>query len=619
MPRILLAEAHAPTREFVAASLSQAGFEVVSAEDPERVYEIYAAQRPDAVVLGVDLSGDLALLARRLREADPRVLLVVADREHLGRALGMGAMLPLKANAYVADPTRRELVERVQKLVAQRAPVRLLGAARVLAREPTSRGEVRPGVVPKLFHKVWRSLSEGILVVESAAAIRSVCFARGVPVFARSEDPDESLLRFLRQAGRLDAAGHDAALSAMAGGLSPGAALIATGVAEPGESVQALLLEHLRALVVRAVAAREGHWRFHPGGEFAEDAPGMELLPLGVILEGARQGMLAKDFSDALRAVRTAYPARSGDFQALLPAAGLSSSDLRLALSLDGRLTTRAWLEERSKQMKGALSLLWFLSLVGAVVFRDAPAGETVPGAAPLRPRRPLPPERGEALRQAALQILPGTYLHALGVDLDADGAAVEEAYRTVASRFHPDGFAEYEVGDLADLLSALQDKLSAAYRVLSDDGRRRAYLEYLLARLEQTGARRPGVDLFAEMALKKGERALRRRRPAEAVLALREAVERNPREPEYLALLAFALLREPAAPGAEPAAEARRLARRALGLTEGHPRAAAALALAEEALGDPAEARRVLLSALRAHPGSEVLKRVLFRVNRVR
>jgi len=615
--RILLAEAHAPTREFVAASLSQAGFEVVAAEDPARVYEIYAAERPDAVVLGADLEGDAAALARRLREADPRVLLVVTDQEHLGRARGVAAMLPLKANAYVADPTRRELVERVQQLVAQRAPVHPRGAARVLAREPTSRGEVRPGVVPKLFHQVWRSLSEGILVVENAGGTRWVCFSRGVPVLAHSENPDESLLRFLRQAGHLDTAAHDAALSAMASGLSPGAALIAAGVA--GETVQALLSEHLRALVVRAAGAREGRWRFHPGGEFAADAPGVELLPLQVILEGARLGMLAKDFSDALRAVRRAYPVRSGDFQELLPAAGLSSADLRLALSLDGRLTTRTWLEERSAEMKGALSLLWFFSLVGAVVFRDAPATELPKGQTLPRRRRPLPPERGEAIRQAALQILPGTHLHALGVDLDADGAAVEQAYRTVASRFHPDGFAEYEVGDLADLLTAVQDKLAAAYRVLSDEGRRRAYLEYLLARLEQTGARRPGVDLQAELALKRGERALRGRRPGEAVLALREAVERNPREPEYLALLAFALLQEPPAKGPESAAEARRLGRRALGLAPDHPRASAALALAEEALGESAEARRVVLSALRAHPGSEVLKRVLFRVNRVR
>jgi len=619
VPRILLAEAHAPTREYVAASLSQAGFDVVAAGDVQRAYEIYAAERPDAVVLGADVGGGSAVLARRLRDANPRVLLVVTDREHLGKPLGLPALLPLKANAYVADPTRRDLVDKVQQLVANLAPARPRGIARVLAREPTSRGEIKPGVVPKLFHQVWRSVSAGILVVEGAGGARRVCFAHGVPVMAHSDDPEESLLRWLRQADRLEAAAQDTALEAMAGGLSPGAALIAAGVVEPGDPLQALLAEHLRALVVRTVGAREGHWRFHPGTEFLSDGPAIELLPLQVVLEGARLGMPAKHFADALKAVTEAYPARSGDFQQVLPAAGLGSADLRVALSLDGRLTTREWLEARSAEMKDALSLLWFLSMVGAVVFRDAPEAADAYGTSVPRKRRPLPPERGEAIRQAALRILPGTHLHALGVDLDADPAAVEQAYRTVASRFHPDGFAEYDVADLSDLLSAIQDKLAAAYRVLADGERRDAYLQYLLARLEQTGARRPGVDLQAERALKRGQRALHRRRHAEAVAALREAVQRNAKEPEYLAMLAFALLFDPAQSAADGAQEARRLARKALGLIPDHPRASAALALAEEALGNVAEARKVTLAALNGHPQHDVLKRVLFRLNRAR
>lgn len=619
MPRILLAEAHAPTREFVAASLSQAGFDVVTTGDPQRAYEIYAAERPEAVVLGSDVGGDAARLAHRLRDANPRVLLVITDREHLGRARGLPALLPIKANAYVADPTRRDLVERVQQLVSQGAPARPRGTARVLAREPTAHGEVKPGVVPGLFHQVWRSLSEGILVLEGSGHARRVCFSHGVPVMAHSDDPEESLLRWLRQAGRLEAAAHDTALEAMAGGLSPGAALIAAGVVEPGEPLQALLTEHLKSLVVRTVGAREGRWRFHPGAEFAADGPAIELLPLQVVLEGARLGMPAKHFADALRAVTEAYPIRIGDFQQVLPATGLSSADLRLALSLEGRLTTREWLEARSAEMKDALSLLWFLSMVGAVGFREAPEANDAYGKAVPRKKRPLPPERGEAIRQAALRILPGTYLHALGVDLDADAAAVEQAYRTVASRFHPDGFAEYEVAELSDLLSAIQDKLAAAYRVLADDERRRAYLEYLLVRLEQTGARRPGVDLQAERALKRGQRALHRRRHGEAVAALREAVQRNPREPEYLAMLAFALLFDPGQSAVEGAHEARKLARKALGMAPEHPRASAALALAEEALGDVVEARKGTLAALKMSPNSEVLKRVLFRLNRAR
>jgi CheY-like chemotaxis protein/tetratricopeptide (TPR) repeat protein len=618
VPCILLAEGHAPTREYVSRSLSDSGFEVVVADDPRLAYELYAARRPDAVVLGADF-GDGAALARRLREADPRVLLVVADAEHLGRARGLRHLLPFKANAYVADPTRRELVEKVQQLVSQRAPARPRGVARVLSREPSARGEVRPGVVARLLHQIWRALSDGILALDGAGPERRIFFLRGVPVACGSDDPRESLVRWLRDAGRMDAAAHQAALEAMAGGLSQGAALIAAGVLEPGEPLQAAVRAHLRAIVVRAVGEKEGRWRFHAGAELAPEVQPVELLPLQAILDGARAGIPVKHFADALRAVQDAYPVRTGDFQPILPSAGLGTADLRLALALDGRTRTREWLEARRSELKDALSLLWFLSMVGAVAFHEAPeTGDAAYGKAPAFRKKPLPADRAEAVRQAALRILPGTYFHALGVDLAADAAEVERAYAEVARRFHPDGFAEYDVGDLEDLLVAVQDKVTAAYRVLSTEEKRRAYLSFLMLRFELTGARQPGIDADAEVALKRGERALRARRDAEAVSALREAAERNPREPEYLAMLGFAELRDPALPPLERAQEARRNARRALALAPQHPRALAVLALAEHALGDPAEARRVVLGALKAHPSSELLKGVLHRLNRV-
>jgi tetratricopeptide (TPR) repeat protein len=334
-----------------------------------------------------------------------------------------------------------------------------------------------------------------------------------------------------------------------------------------------------------------------------------------VILDGGRAGLTARHFAEALKAVMDAYPARTAEFQQLVPACGLSSQDVRLALSLDGRARTREWLA-RQKELQPALSLLWFLSLVSGVAFQDEPAASDAYGPAPIRKRKPLPADRAEALRQAALQILPGTYFHALGVDIAADAAEVERAYQEVASRFHPDAFAEYDAADLEDLLAAVQDKVTAAHRVLSNEEKRRAYLSFLVLKFELTGARHAGIVLDAEIALKRGERALLARRNAEAVQALKVAVEGNPREPEYHAMLGFAELHDPVLPPAGRLEEARRCARRALALAPDHPRATAVLALADAGGGEVGEARRLVLAGLKLHPGSEVLKRVLHRLN---
>jgi len=617
VPRILLAEPHEPTRRLVQASLAAAGLDVLVALEAAAVPRLFETEHPDAVVLGADLA-EAEPLARALRAADPRLLLVVADKGHLGQARGLQACLPLKANAYVADPSTAELVEKLQLLLSQQAAARarLRGTPLVLSRSPAAQGDVKAGVVARLIHQIWRSLSEGILVLSGGGPERRFFFMRGVPVAVESDEPSEALLGWLAEANRLDAGARRAAQEALAGGLSPGAALIAAGALEPGEPVQAALRSHLRAMVVRSVGAREGTWRFHAGDEFAAQLQLTEVLPLPPLLEGARAHIPLKHFADALKAVLEAYPSRTGDFTLLVPSLALSSGDLRLTQSLDGRTATRTFLEARKADLKDALSLLWFLSMIGAVVFHDTPAEAAGPaGAAAPRQKPPLPADRAEAIRQAALRILPGTYFHALGIDIAADGAEVERAWRQVTARFHPDGFAEYEVGDLADLLRSVQDKVDAAWRVLGQEEKRRHYLSFLLLKSELSGVRSPGIVMDAEIALKRGERALRARRNAEAVSAFQEAVRHNPREPEYLAMLAFAALHDPVLPPAQRAGEARRHARAALELDAGHLRALVVLGLSEELAGDHEAARVAVGTAIRAHPYSDLAKRVQLRI----
>jgi CheY-like chemotaxis protein len=617
VPRILIAEGHATTRELLQRSLAAAGLEPIAAGDAPTALSAWTAQRPDALVVATDLPG-LEELARRLREIDPRVLLVLADRGHLGRARGMAPLLPLKANGYVADPTAPELAEKLTRLIRQAAAARarLRGVPLVMGRAPAAQGEVKPGVVARLIHQIWRSLGDGALVLVAQGHERRLFFLRGQPVACEASDPAESLVGWMAAAGRLDLATRRGVEAAMAGGLAPAAALVAAGALQPGEPQAAALRAHLRALLVKSVGARQGSWRFHGGDEFAAQLPTVEVLPLQPVLEGARTHVPVKHFADALKAVLAAYPSRTADYQRLLPTVGLGAADLRLAQGLDGRSTTKQFLEASKAELSSALSLLWFLSMVGAVVFHDTPEPETPGAVAPAARRPPLPADRAEAIRQAALRILPGTYFHALGVDIAADDAEIERAWREVSARFDRDGLAEYEVGDLADLLRAVQDKVAAAWAVLGKAEKRRQYLSFLLLKFELSGVRRPGIDLDAEVALKRGERALRARRNAEAVSALHEAVARNPREPEYLAMLAFAELHDPVLPPLARAEEARGLARRALELDPSHPRAGVVLALAEELAGDHRAAQEAVLAALRAHPYGELAKRVQARLS---
>lgn len=622
MPRILLAEAHVPTREIVQKRLVDSGFDVIVATDAAAAPGLHAAERPDAVVLAVNSPG-AAEAARLLRLADPRLVLVALDHGHLEQPVGAEAVAGMKASAYVETPLGRELADRLSLLIGQAsaARARLTGVAALLARPPAAAGDIKVGVVARLIHQVWRSTSDGVLVLDGGGKERRLFFLRGTPVAVESSEPSETLAGWFDTTGRLDPAARSAVRDAVAGGLSAGAALIAAGVIEPGEGLQAALGAHVRTLLVSSVGAREGRWRFHVGDEFTVQLQPVEVLPLAPLLEGARAHLPVKHFADALKAVLAAVPTRTAECAKLVTLAGLGVSDQRLLQALDGQVTTKEFLGARKADLKEALSLLWFLSLVGALVFHEgaaAAAGAGDPAAAPqARPRPPLPADRAEAVRQAALRILPGTYFHALGVDIAAESDEVERAYREVAGRFHPDAFADWEVGDLHDLLLSVQDKVSAAYRVLVNEEKRRQYLGFLLLKFELAGVRTPGIVLDAELALKRGERALRARRHREAIDALRYAAGLNPREPEYLAMFAFAELHAPGQPAGARAGAALEAARRALQLDPGHPRAMVVVALSEALAGRGEAALEAAQRAVRVHPASELAARTLERLSR--
>ncbi|MFT3917241.1 MAG: DnaJ domain-containing protein [Anaeromyxobacteraceae bacterium] len=604
MPRILVAEGHAPTRDYVQRSLGDAGFEVLAANDVGSAFELFSTRRPDAVVLGSDFAeGEGYALVRKLRDADPRVLLVVADKQQLHGS------------------TPPDLVERVSRLVSRgraQAPQRRTPrpSSPALAAAPDWQGELALGAVARLFHQLWENRSDGVLVLAEGDLERHFLFHRGVANGFWSPAADESLLRWICGERHVAERARTMALEAMAGGLSACTALVAAGVVEPGDALAALLRRHLGARIVRAVGAREGRWRFHAGPPTGGDWSAVELrAPLAPVLEGARGAVHANHQIEALRNVAEAFPVRGAAFQAIAQAAALSPTDLRLALSIGGRQTTRTWLEARRAELRDGLSLLWFLSLTGAVIFPVEPAGATPPPHQGPRGLPPLPPERAEALRQAALQLLPASPYGVLGVNVTADTDEVERAYHALARRFHPDAYAGHDLGDLEDLLVAVQDRISAAYRALATGERRATQLALMTSRLEQAGVRRPGLDPLAELALFRAWRALEERRPGDAVEALRTACVLAPREAEYHAMLAFATLHDPALPPGAQAREALRIAEKALGMQPDHPRAIAALALAEDRLGDSVEARRVLLAGLRVHPEHAVLKEALARM----
>lgn len=620
MKTVLLADDHAPTREYLRASLTQAGYTVLAVPSALDGLELFAAQRPAAAVVAVELPRlEGVHLALRLRALAPggHVPVVAIDRGHLGRARGVGAVLELKVNAYVEDPLKgHELADKLDSLLAAAASrgTTQEGTAATLARSPVASGDLKGCALATQLHSLYRMERDGVLVVAHRDLSRRVYLRRGVPVSYDSTARQDALPMALVERGVLRAEQGEVVLRALASGMRIGAALSEAGVELSGEDLLTALRDCTRDKVAQVVGMREGRWAFYAGDEFLREVATVEVPALAPLLEGVRRGAPLRLLMQALKPHLQHFPQRTAEFGRDLPALALSNRDLKIAMQVNGRVALADLLAHGRGDLGESASLLWLLTLAGDVSYAPAPVGAGRETLAP-RKRKPLPAELAASLREQAVHIIAGSYFRVLGLTIAADTDEVERAYRETAQRFHPDSYAGYDVSELEDLLESVQEKLSASYRVLSNDEKRRAYVQYLLSRLDV--GRSAEVNVDAEIALKRGESALKRGDAKGALLAFEQAVALNPREPEYYSHLAWATYLDGSGPKAARAREAQRALRRALALNPYLERAQVISAIIEAEGGEHASARKRLLKVLEMNPSSRLAKAALRKVGR--
>jgi DnaJ domain len=236
------------------------------------------------------------------------------------------------------------------------------------------------------------------------------------------------------------------------------------------------------------------------------------------------------------------------------------------------------------------------------------------------RPQRPRQIARADSARSHDVKALIGQRLKLLdqgadhfallGVERDVSSDNLRKAYFALARQLHPDRLAALGISDDGKHAQRLFAQINTGFAVLSDRTRRASYVSVLrrggdtAVRAEQARAEELARRILdAEDAFRRGELALRRDQPQAAVTELQVAVQLNPDEPDYHALLAWA--RFCAAPDKPAiAAATRRVLDDAI---QRAPRAVAArffLGRVERMLGRDQEALRHFREVVSVAPG---------------
>jgi hypothetical protein len=135
-----------------------------------------------------------------------------------------------------------------------------------------------------------------------------------------------------------------------------------------------------------------------------------------------------------------------------------------------------------------------------------------------------------------------------LGVSRDASADEVRNSYFSLARKLHPDRLASLGIADDKRDAQRLFAQINTAFGVLSNPAQRSDYTGVLsrggVAAVKAEEAKVEDLTmrvLRAEEAFRRGEMALRRDQLTQAIADFQQAVELQPTEPEYHALLAWA------------------------------------------------------------------------------
>lgn len=252
------------------------------------------------------------------------------------------------------------------------------------------------------------------------------------------------------------------------------------------------------------------------------------------------------------------------------------------------------------------------------------PTGQPPMQTAPLREQRPstaAAPRRAKR-NTAATQEIDQLLAHKLplldqgvdhftllGLSQHASAEEIRQTYFMLARKLHPDRLSAIGVVDEARNAQRLMAQINAAFAVLDDAAKRSEYVAILerggesAVREQEAQADEMAMRIMrAEEAFRQGEMALRRDQLPQAVAAFQNAVDLQPNESEYQALLAWAQF----ASAADKNAVAAQTRRALLKAAEANDRSLTArfyLGRVERMLGKEREALQHFQDVLRIKP----------------
>jgi CheY-like chemotaxis protein/curved DNA-binding protein CbpA len=515
-PVVLVVEDNEDVRRVVKLYLDSHGYQVVEAGDGLAGLAAFESERPDLILFDVllpKLDGIEAL--KRLRKSpggrDVEVIMmsaVLQTRDLLAETA------QLRVASLLQKPFQvRRLLEEVQRVLSKtagegRGRDRASAPARIAPQKRTAQegkverlvckalqiaatGTLEETALPKVLHSLFASSRTGRLRIVSGTTEKRLYISGGLPVYAESSLPEETLGAYLVVNGKITEAQHAQARREMdEHGRRFGEALLKLSLIGPHE-LFAEMESHFAEKVVSSFAWRIGRFKFEDDESWKDDVVIARMKPGRIIIDGVRRYWPAEAILAVERFTWDSTPFLLEEPPYTDEQMSFASQEMRL-LQLVRRDHTVREIGDQIGDRDQAVAFLYALFVMERVGFTLGSKGaqDARTGARPSRPpagaaaavseSTPSKDEKAQALLAEYIKYRTADYFTLLGVGRDATAEQITAAFKTRSLRYHADTLIGIDAGLVHEKMEELYVRVHTAYGTLIDATQRAKYLEVL-------------------------------------------------------------------------------------------------------------------------------------------
>ncbi|MCP4196075.1 MAG: response regulator [Proteobacteria bacterium] len=499
---VLVVEDNDDVRNIVTIFLRRNGYAIAEAVDGEAAVNIAPSVEPDLILLdsflprldGIEVLKEL----RRKKETAtiPVVMMsaVLQSRDLLSETerLNVSSFLekPFQMHSLMEHVERAlEIKESPQKARLRPSPPKRSyrrGAERRLqhARKPfVAIGEINDLPVTEILHGIFIGSLTGRLLINVGSTERLVYFQNGLPVYAESSVPEETLGFHLMQRGRISDSQHHATVKEMSeSGKYYGESLLKLGYLTSHE-LFAEIEHHLTEKVISTVGLRDGTYVFEEGDHWKDDVIVARMKTGRILLDGLQRFWDPGDVQSVLKVSDESRTFPLDNSPYLEDQLGLSTQESRILQLVRrglpvGDITNK--IEDRSLVVS-TLYALYIMEHLGFVLAAEdlVEAKQSKDASEELQSEHSKK-ERAKDLLAEYIKYRTSDYFTLLGVAQDATNEEVTNSFRARRERYHPNRLIGIDRGLVHEKIEELYIRVHNAYRTLLSSDARQRYIEQL-------------------------------------------------------------------------------------------------------------------------------------------